>query len=88
MAKVLINDKNTIEGNFTFRVSYDNSQKPPLVSIEGILTSEVPYMEVITRIESERYLLDGVHVHAEEFGSNDKNIAYYFTAKSFAIADE
>ena len=87
MTKIIINDEHQIEGDFTFKVSYDSTQNPPRVAIEGVMTSTEPYMEEINRIESARYLLEGVHVYTEEFGSSDKNIAYYFTAKSFSIAE-
>lgn len=87
MSKVRVNGEFTVDGEFSFSVSYDTTQNPPVVSIEGAFTSSAGYMPEIHSLENERYILTGVRVHQEGFGSEENAMVYNFAAKSFGIAD-
>jgi hypothetical protein len=50
----------------------------------GILSTH-RYFEEISQIETRRYVLKGVEVFQEDFGSDDHQIAYSFTAKELIV---
>lgn len=81
MSEILINDTIIVEGELSFKKTVDNSQKPPKLIIEGLLSTH-KYFEEITQVESERYVLKGINVQQESYGSNDFNIVYGFYAVS------
>ena len=83
---VVINNSLRIPASFSFETSYDPSSNPPLVVIEGVLSYDGDYLENITSIESERYLLKDVRVYKEAYGSDENTILYYFTAKSYGLS--
>lgn len=76
-----------MEGRFTFNSEYDLKSVPPLTDIRGVFISDAGYLGGITCLENERYAVTGIHVYREEYASEEDSIAYYFTAKSFAVAD-
>lgn len=89
MASIQINDKHVVEGGFTFSVGYDTTVNPPLIKISGVLVvGGDKYLSDIQKIESEEYVLDGVQVYNEEYGSDTDEIAYSFMAKSYGMAKE
>jgi len=87
MSRIMVNGAFCIEGAFSFSSDYDPASNPPLMKIEGTLSSRAGYLPDIRRLENERYLLDGVYVYREGYGSEEDEIVYYFTAKSFAVAN-
>lgn len=88
MSKVYVNGKNEpVEGRFDFSVSVDESQKPPMFSIEGNFVSSAGYFEDITELQNERYLLKRVHVESEIYGSESDEIVYHFTAGMYRISN-
>lgn len=56
-------------------------------SISGILAVH-DYIEDITTIESERYLLKNVSVYKESFGSNEYMILYHFIAEDLTVKED
>lgn len=85
MAKVRINGEFNIEARFSFSVEYPPDPTMPLKSIEGVLVSSSGYMPDIRSIENGRYLLTGVYVYAEDYGSDEDEIVYRFRAKSYSM---
>ena len=84
MSSIKVNDKITVEGKFSFNVVLDDSIKPAKVVISGgFQTAE--YIEEITKLENDKYVLSNVKVKHEAFGSEDKDIAYEFMAGSFVV---
>lgn len=88
MSKILINDSFLVEGRFSFEAEYDLKSNPPVREIRGILISDCGYLNGLTSIENERYVVTGIHIYKEEYVSEEDFIAYYFNAKSFAVADK
>lgn len=81
MAKIIINNENEVNGKLSISrrlVSNDN------IEVTGQLATH-RYFEEIDYIESERYILTGVKIIEEEFGSNDFDILYTFKAKYLDI---
>ncbi len=88
MSKVYVNGNNEpVEGRFDFSVSVDESQKPPVFTIEGNFVSGAGYFEDITELQNERYLLKRVHVESEVFGSESDEIVYHFTAGMYRMSN-
>lgn len=88
MAQIKINTETFVNG----RLSISRASSPTEIdefNIEtvGILSTH-PYFPEIHTIESERYLLTGVEVVQEDFGSNDYNIKYTFTAENLIVKDD
>lgn len=81
MSSILIDNENA-EGAFSFSVTMDESVKPAVITISGVLTAD-KYFEEITKIENDRYILRNVHVFQESFGSDDNTYGYAFTAGSY-----
>ena len=54
------------------------------IYISGKMTTHL-YIDNIDKIETHRYILTGVNVIRETFGSNDFDILYDFEAKDFIV---
>jgi len=87
MSKICVNGSFSVEGEFSFDINYDNTQNPPLTRIEGTFASKAGYLPDITSLENERYIISGIHVYQEDFGSEEDTIVYSFNAKAFGLAD-
>lgn len=87
MSKILVNNTYIVEGRFSFEAEYDLKANPPIRNIHGTLISGAGYLTPISSLENERYSLTGIYVYKEEYASEENEIAYYFQAKSFAVAD-
>ena len=88
MAQIKINTEIFVNGKCSItRVSDPTEVDEFNTSTVGILSTH-PYFEDIHTIETERYLLTGVEVQQEDFGSNDYNIKYTFTAEDLIVKDE
>lgn len=88
MSTILVNNEYPVEGEFSFSVSYDDTQRPPIRSINGVFSCKAGYLPEITSLENDRYVLTGIHVHQEDFGSEENTMLYHFEAKAFGMADE
>lgn len=95
MAQVKINKERFVEGRFTVKqrvvdtdemiIDKDGNEVPKQeIVIHGIFSTH-DYIEELDILESERYLIQGVHVFEETFGTNDYEIIYEFTADSFTV---
>jgi hypothetical protein len=49
---------------------------------EGMLKTHL-YIEEINTLECDRFILDGINVFAESFGSTDPFVVYYFTFETY-----
>ena len=88
MAQIKINTEIFVNGKCSItRVSDPTVVDEFNTSTVGILSTH-PYFEDIHTIETERYLLTGVEVQQEDFGSNDYNIKYTFTAEDLIVKDD
>lgn len=69
------------KGNLTFEAqkTVDNE-----IVITGRMTTH-KYIEDIDKIETHRYILKGVDVFKEVFGSDDFDILYEFIAKDYIV---
>lgn len=91
MAKIKITttDGKTLETQGQMTVSLDKTTDGDIVCIGKLALHQ--YIEEIEKIESNRYLLTGVDVYKEVFGTNDFNILYEFTLTEegeFTVKDE
>ena len=84
MSKIRINETDTVNGSFSFRVSLDKSGKIPVLVIEGVLESP-DRISSVTLLENERYRLTGVVLQSESYGSEEDNVAYEFIANKYEI---
>ena len=82
MSQLLINKSIKAEGAFSFSAVLNESVKPPMILYNGILQMD-KYVDDISYIENERYLIKGVHIITEEFGSEDDSYGSTFTFKKF-----
>lgn len=84
MSMIKVNRKRNVEGEFSFGVGLDDTNKPAKVTISGVFQC-VEYIEEITELENERYVINNIKVNHEGFGSEDDKIIYTFTAGSFRV---
>ena len=88
MAQIKINTEIFVNGKCSItRVSDPTEVDEFNTSTVGILSTH-PYFEDIHTIETERYLLTGVEVQQEDFGSNEYNIKYTFTVEDLIVKDD
>lgn len=86
MAKIIINDYE-VNGHLSIKRSLipaKNKDEEDRIIIEGILSTHL-YFEDIKTISSPRYNLTGINVYSEQFGSDDYDIIYSFTAEDLEI---
>jgi hypothetical protein len=84
MSDIKVNDKLTVEGKFSVATTVNNATKPPQVQINGVFQS-AEYIEEITKLENDRYVIAGVKISQESFGSEEEDIFYTFTAGSVKV---
>ena len=89
MAKLIITTderkQDKVNGQVTFSdelIQLENDKKG--IYISGKMTTHM-YIDNIDRIETHRYILIGVKVIRETFGSNDFDILYEFEANDFIV---
>lgn len=82
MASIVINKNLKVNGNLTFKRRINEDKTGYL--IEGILATHL-YFDEISSIDTNRFSLNKVEVYEENFGSDDYNIIYLFTAKDIEI---
>ena len=87
MAKIIItNDNNEeiqVEGRMTFKVSkaIKEDGTETMVCLGQLATHK--YFEEITKIKTDRFILENVEVTDETFGTNDFNILYEFEVHNY-----
>ena len=87
MAKIKItngdNDTLKVNGRMTFKVSkvVDENGDESMVCFGQLTTQK--YFEEITKIETDRFVLNNVEVTEETFGTNDFNILYEFQVNNY-----
>ena len=87
MAKIIItNDNNEeiqVEGRMTFKVSkaIKEDGTDTMICLGQLATHK--YFEEITKIETDRFILENVEVTDETFGTNDFNILYEFEVQNY-----
>ena len=87
MAKIKItngdNDTLEVNGRMTFKVSkvVDENGDESMVCFGQLTTHK--YFEEITKIETDRFVLNNVEVTEETFGTNDFNILYEFQVNNY-----
>ena len=81
MYKIIINNEIELLGLVSFNIVNDNGEYIK----EGMLKTH-RYIEEIEMIECERFILTGVNVIAESFGSVDPFIVYNFTFNDYDVA--
>lgn len=87
MSKVWVNDEdNPVEGSFSFEAEYDDTQKPPILSIRGVFRTSDRYYDDIKSLLNSRYRIDGVKVFKEAYGSEEDEVLYYFTGGRYGVA--
>ncbi len=88
MAQVKINKDRFVEGKFTVkqRLVKDEEGNSTVV-VHGIFSTH-DYIEELNMLESERYLIRGVEVFEETFGTNDYEITYEFSAESLTVKED
>lgn len=78
MSKVKINNSYIIDGKFTLEIFVDKSSKPNTLYKRGIFETN-KYIEEIHSLENEQYLVTGIDVYKETYGSEDEIISYEFS---------
>ena len=87
MAKIIItNDNNEeiqVEGRMTFKVSkaIKEDGTDTMICLGQLATHK--YFEEITKIKTDRFILENVEVTDETFGTNDFNILYEFEVHNY-----
>lgn len=82
MAKLIINDTLAVNGKVTFSRTV-NKDKTGFV-VQGVLLTHL-YFDDIKSIQTKRFSLTGIEVFQEGFGSDDYDIAYYFTCEKMQV---
>ena len=85
MSKIWINDNVPVEGSFSFSVTQDDTQDPPVFAIEGAFQTDEQYFTEISTISNERYRLERVNVYSESYGSEEDMIVYSFRAGAYRM---
>ena len=78
MSLVKVNDNQITEGKFSIEIWADTSSKPIILHKRGVFETNI-YIDEITSLENERYLVQGIQVYKEAFGSEEDTVSYEFT---------
>ena len=80
MAKLIVNNKFELNGKITVRRTLENEN----LIIVGSLATHY-YLEEITSLETDRFIIYKIEVFEEVFGSDDFDILYNFKARILKI---
>lgn len=80
MSQFKVNNKIIVEGKMTVEQAAVDS----VLKVSGVFASET-YIDDIKQLECERYIVTGVNVYAEVFGSEEPEIAYHFIASALKL---
>lgn len=84
MSEIKINDKHNIKGKVSLVNELDDSSSPAVISYSGVLSTDL-YIENIDKIETDKFIINGVRVYYESIGSETGEVLYQFTAMSVEI---
>lgn len=84
MAEILINGSRVVKGALSVRRVLDAAEGVAKLIVGGQLSTHL-YFDEITKIETDRLTLEGVSVFQEDFGSENHEIIYTFTAASLEL---
>lgn len=88
MAEIKVNTEKFVNGRLTVeREKIQISNEESQILTKGLFTTH-EYFEEINTLESERYLLQGIEVIKESFGSNDYNIGYEFLIGNLIVKED
>lgn len=88
MAEIKVNTEKFVNGRLTVaREKMQISDNESSIIIKGLFTTH-DYFEEIHTLESERFLLQGIEVVKESFGSNDYDIGYEFLIGNLIIKED
>lgn len=90
MALIRINQsgENTIGAvSFERTAVYNEKGRAVGAEIKGVMTIH-DYIEDVFHIETERYILNNVHVYKETFGTNEFMILYHFIAEDLIVKED
>lgn len=84
--KITTKDRKAIKvnGNVTFEAELIEVNEEERIQITGKMMTH-KYIEEIEKIETHRYILTGIEVWRETFGSDDFNILYEFVANDYIV---
>lgn len=90
MAKITLKTNNSeeiVNGKMTFKISkiIDDQAMEDIVCYGKLATHK--YFEEIKEIKTDRFILKGINVTDETFGTNDFNILYDFEASDWEIIE-
>jgi len=84
MAEIVINDTRYARGKLSITRQADIKSNPTKIVVSGVLSIH-RYFEEITQLETRRYILKGVNVYEEDYGSDDHSIIYKFIADELIV---
>lgn len=88
MSEIKVNTEKFVNGRLTIeREKIQISNEESQILIKGLFTTH-EYFEEINTLESERYLLQGIEVIKESFGSNDYDIGYEFLIGNLIVKED
>lgn len=89
MSKIIVNDREEVEGRFSVQIYRDTSMNPPVLHREGVfITEDASYFEVINTLKSKYYYIEGIDVYKETAGSEDRSRGYEFTYTKMTELDQ
>ena len=85
MIKITDNEGNITEQECAFSFEADYDYDSNILTVKGVLSSEGDYIYDVSQIESDRYIIKGVRITGESYGSETKEIVYSFIASEYEI---
>jgi len=86
-AAVLFVDGIKISGKMSVMAAVNREKNPPVLSVTGLVETPVRLPDRFGKLEGGRVAVYDVIINSENVGSEDDNIVYEFSAKSYNIFD-
>ena len=86
LAELTINKKDKVSGGVSINRELVYAGSNPVLEVTGLMKTD-KYFEEITEIETGRYVIQGVRVTKESFGSDDDEIIYAFRADNIEVKE-
>ena len=77
----------TVKGKISVIAAVDRTKKPPVLSVTGYIETPTRLPDSFSKLSGGRIIVHDVLIDSESVGSEDDNIVYSFTAKSYDILE-
>ena len=80
-------DNVTVKGKISVIAAVDRTKNPPVLSVTGYVETPTRLPDRFSKLEGGRVVVHDILIDSESAGSEEDNLVYSFSAKSYEILE-